>query len=1245
MAQQIQQKLIEEEMKDAYVDYAMSVIVGRALPDVRDGLKPVHRRILYSMHQNGLLHNKPFRKSARIVGDVLGKYHPHGDSAVYDALVRLAQHWSLRYPLIFGQGNFGSVDGDSPAAQRYCITGDSLIVTEKGLVPIESLSNKEKIDIKILSKDKKIHKASKWFDSDEHPTIKLTTNKGYSITGSHNHPLLMLTKDEFERPKFEWKLLENIKEGDFVVIDRSNDKLWPKNKLNLKKYFPQLKNKRIKKRILPNYLDRDLAFILGALVSEGSLTEKKIEFCNSDEKWINSFEEIWNKIFPDSVLHKFKRKPSSYGKKDYYRLECHYLYTIDFLKNIGLVLDKSEKRQIPFTILQSPKDIESSFLKSYFEGDGNINYFSKKRSLDLGCCSKSETLINQIQILLLRFGIDSFKRADRDCWKIFIRGKRNVLRFYKEIRFLFDRKNKTLEYGLIKYQKESSLTDFVPHLSNYIRNQTNSEFLIKNNFDRYGNMEKNYERVSSILLQKTGIDHSSMFEYLLTYNYLFEPVVKVENAGIQKVYSIKVESNCHSFISNGFISHNTEARMSAIAEQILLDIEKNTVDFAPNYDGSTQEPTVLPAKLPNLLINGSSGIAVGMATNMPPHNFAEISDAIIATINDPEIDINRLIQIVPGPDFPTGGYICGKNGIKSAYLTGKGRLILRAKAEIQETKNKKRIIISEIPYQVNKSLLIENIANLVKDKRIEGISDIRDESDRKGMQIVIEIRKSHDENIILNQLYKHSNLQTTFGVINLALVNNEPKILNLKEIIQNYISHRKVVVTRRTKFELKKAEQRYHILEGLSIALKNIDEAVSLIKKSKDPQEAKQQLTKKFKLTEIQSQAILDMRLQKLTSLEQNKIKEELESLIKLIKELKEILASEQKILEIIKKELIEIRDKFSDSRRTEILDIEEEIETADLIPEDDVVITMTYSGYIKQIPLETYRQQKRGGKGVKGTETKEDDIVKQLFITSNHNTLLFFTNKGKVHALKAYQIPQGSRYAKGKAIINLLNLPETERITTIVPISSFDKNHFLIMATKKGLIKKTSLDAYSKPRKGGVIGINLKEDDELVEARLTPGILKFMIATKKGMAVKFDEKAIRAIGRTATGVRGIRLKKDDEVIGLEVALDNAYLLTITEKGQGKKTIISEYRLINRGGKGVINMKINKKTGNVIGIKTMKDDDEIIIMTENGIVIRTSASNISSIGRNTSGVKVIRLNDNDKVTTLARVVQKNGNSN
>ena len=804
MPEEIQQKLIEDEMQEAYIDYSMSVIVGRALPDVRDGLKPVHRRILYAMNDLGLLSNKPFKKSARIVGNTLGLYHPHGDTAVYDALVRLAQDFSLRYPLVDGQGNFGSIDGFSAASMRY-----------------------------------------------------------------------------------------------------------------------------------------------------------------------------------------------------------------------------------------------------------------------------------------------------------------------------------------------------------------------------------------------------------------------------------------------------TEARLSKIAEELLVDIDKDTVNFTPNFDNSLKEPVVLPSRIPNLLVNGSSGIAVGMATNIPPHNIREISNALISIIDNKETTTDELMNYIKGPDFPTGGFILGRAGIKQAYKSGKGKLIVRAKSKIEKNK----IIITEIPYMVNKTSLIEDIVSLVKDKRIEGISDIRDESDRRGMSIVIETKNINPE-IVLNNLCKYTQLQTTFGVIMLALHDNQPRVMPIKQMLAYYLDHRKDVVTRRTKFDLDKAEKRAHILEGLKAALKDIDNVIALIKKSKDVLTAKASLMNNYQLTEIQSNAILEMRLQRLTSLERNKIDEEYSSLLKLIKELKDILASEQKILWIIKNELTEIRDKYQDERRTQILDVEYEIETEDLVKEEDIVITSTHSGYIKQIPLETYKQQRRGGKGIIATIPKEEDIVEHLFVTNTHSYLLFFTNKGKVHWLKAFQIPQASRYSKGKAIVNLLNLEEDEMVNTILPIYSFEDHHYLLFATKKGIIKKTSLLEFSNPRRGGIKAVSLKED-ELVQVRLTPGNLDFILATKNGLALRFNETDVRSVGRNASGVRGIRLRKNDCVIGMEVALTSATLLTVTENGYGKRTDVNEYRTIRRGGKGVISIQTkyiypDSKNGAVIGIKTIKDNDEVMLISQKGVIIRIAAKDIGIKGRNTQGVRLMKLVD-DKVKTLARVIVKDNN--
>jgi len=798
--QRIVKRLIADEMRESYISYSMSVIVGRALPDARDGLKPVHRRVLYTMYENGLFHNKPFRKSANVVGNCMAKYHPHGDAAIYDTLVRMAQDFSLRYPLVQGHGNFGSIDGDSPAAMRY-----------------------------------------------------------------------------------------------------------------------------------------------------------------------------------------------------------------------------------------------------------------------------------------------------------------------------------------------------------------------------------------------------------------------------------------------------SEARLSKLAEEMLEDIDKETVKFQPNFDDSAKEPIILPSKLPNLLINGSSGIAVGMATNMPPHNLVEIADGIIKVIDNPDITVDELIAVIKGPDFPTGGLICGRAGIISAYHTGRGRIVVRSKTEIIDKANKKAIIISEIPYMVNKAVLVEQIADNVRNKKISGISDLRDESDREGIRVVVELKKDANPEIVLNQLYKHTRMQDSFGIINLALVNNQPKVLNLRELIICHINHRRQVIRKRTEFDLTKAEERAHILKGLRIALANIDNVITLIKKSVSADDARKLLISRFKLTEKQANAVLDMKLQKLSSLEQKKIKDELESLLKLIEQLKAILASEQKILNIIKTELLELKKKYGDERRTHFTDIEEDIEIEDLIKEEEMVIIVTHDGYIKRLPLDTYKQQHRGGKGVIATKTKEEDFVEDIFITSTHSYLLFFTDRGMVYWLKAYKVPEESRIAKGKAIINLLNL-KNEKITSVIPIREFKKGYYLLMATKNGIIKKTELEAYSRPRANGIIAINLDKGDELINAVLTDGAKNILLATRSGMAVKFNERDARPVGRTSRGVIGIRLRENDCVVGMIIADDNKALLTITENGYGKRTLINNYRLINRGGYGVINIQCSERNGNVVSVNSINGSDEIILISRRGIVIRMPANGISLIGRNTQGVRLMRLSNDDSVVSAAKII-------
>ena len=680
----------------------------------------------------------------------------------------------------------------------------------------------------------------------------------------------------------------------------------------------------------------------------------------------------------------------------------------------------------------------------------------------------------------------------------------------------------------------------------------------------------------------------------------------------------------------------TEARMSKIAEQMLVDIEKNTVDFMPNYDDRLQEPTVLPAKIPALLVNGSSGIAVGMATNIPPHNLTEVINGIIKIIDDDNVTDDELIQIIKGPDFPTGGLILGLEGIKEAYKTGRGKIIMRAEAEIEEMSgNRQRIIVSSLPYQVNKARLIENIARLAREKRIEGISEMRDESDRKEkVRIVMELKRDANPRVVLNQLYKNTQMQDTFGVIMLALVDGEPKVLTLRQCLDCYIEHRKTVILRRTQFDLDKALARAHILEGLRIAIDNIDEVIAIIRSSYD--DAKERLIERFGLTDIQAQAILDMRLKTLSGLQREKIEEEYKQLMELIEHLRAILNSEKLVFDIIKEELIEIRDKFGDDRKTKIVAAEGEIDIDDLIKEEQTVIALTHFGYIKRMPIDTYRSQKRGGKGITGIATREEDFVKQIFTASTHDTILFFTNKGKLYKLRGYEVPEAGRTARGTAIVNLLSLDAGEKVSAVIPIQNFAEGKYLLMATKNGLIKKTALAEYNSARKTGLQGITLKEDDELIAVRLTDGEDNVVLVTRNGMCITFDEKDVRPIGRVSQGVIGIRIDEDDEVIGMESIISGgkATLLAITENGFGKRTELDEYRVQIRGGKGVITYKVTQKTGKLVGARIATDDEDVMLITDKGTIIRLKVKDISVLGRSTQGVTLMRTTDGGKVVSM-----------
>lgn len=683
----------------------------------------------------------------------------------------------------------------------------------------------------------------------------------------------------------------------------------------------------------------------------------------------------------------------------------------------------------------------------------------------------------------------------------------------------------------------------------------------------------------------------------------------------------------------------TESRMSKIAMEMLRDINKDTIDFGDNYDGSEREPLVLPARYPNLLVNGAAGIAVGMATNIPPHQLGETIDGVLAIADNPAITTEELMEFVPGPDFPTGGIILGRSGIRRAYETGRGSIVVRAKVEIEQHPNgKETILVNELPYQVNKAKLIEKIAELVRDKKIEGITGLRDESDRNGMRIVIEIRRDANANVVLNNLYKQTAMQSSFGINMLALVDGQPKVLSLKEMLYHYLEHQKVVITRRTKFELRKAEERAHILEGLRIALDHIDEIINIIRSSRNGEEAKPVLMERFNLSERQAQAILDMRLVRLSGLERQKIEDEYNELLALIKDLKEILADEDRVLDIIRTELTEIKERFNDTRRTEIAAGGlEMIEDEDLIPRENSVITLTHNGYIKRLAASTYRSQKRGGRGVQGMGTNEDDFVEHLLYTSTHDTILFFTSKGRVFRAKGYEIPEYGRTAKGLPIVNLLNVEKGEHVTAMIQVESYDEDAYFIFTTKKGITKRTSLSHFANIRANGLIAIGLHDDDDLISVRLTDGTKQIVIGTRQGMLVRFNEEDIRSMGRTAAGVRGIKLREDDYVVGMEILEEGQEILVVTEKGFGKRTPEAEYRLQNRGGVGIKTAQITDKNGPLVAVKTVEGNEDIMLITINGMLIRMDVNDISVVGRSTQGVRLIRLGDEEIVATVAKV--------
>jgi DNA gyrase subunit A len=1003
----VEPRALEEEMRTAYLDYAMSVIVGRALPDVRDGLKPVHRRVLYAMNELGLGPTRSYAKCAKIVGEVMGNYHPHGDTAIYDTLVRMAQDFSMRYELVDGQGNFGSIDDDPAAAMRYCVTGDTRVSLPDEAVPIRELAGGMQpntewvVDLCVLDRIAQPVHASRIFHSGEHRTLRLRTREGYELTGTPNHPLLCLV-ELAGAPLLLWRVLGEIRPGERVVM-------------------------------------------------------------NSD----------------------------------------------------------SLSASRPSTGLAEPT------------------------ARDL--------------------------RDDR--------ARRNA---------------------------------------------------------------SSASASSVALLERLGEDLPALLEPLRS-GYHYAEVASVTDAGVQPVYSLRVDTDDHSFLTNGFVSHNTEARLARIATEMLRDLDMDTVDFAPNYDGSRQEPLVLPARLPNLLVNGSSGIAVGMATNIPPHNLREVIAATIAYIDDPTMAVDGLMRHVKGPDFPTGGIILGRAGIKDAYETGRGRVRIQARAHVEPLKQgKEAIVVTELPFMVKKGGpggLIEKIAELVREKKIPEIADLNDYSDKRGMRLMIELKRDAIPKVVLNKLYKHTPMQTTFGVNMVALVDNVPRTLDLRAVIHNYVAHQREVIVRRTKHELSEKEARAHILEGLLTALDNLDAIIELIRGSRDRDNAREQLVARFELSAVQATAILDLRLSQLTALEADSIKQEHADVTERIAELRAILGDEGRVLAVIKEELSEIAERFGDERRTEISHSEDEIDIEDLIADQQMVITITQSGYIKSLPLATYRQQLRGGRGVTGMDMKDGDFIEHLFVCSSHDYLLFFSNRGKVYRSKVYELPEAQRTAKGRALVNILPLAEGERIQAVLSTRDFSETKYLVFATRNGTVKKTELLAYNTPIKAdGIIAINIRDDDELLAVRAVNPDDEIIMVSRAGLTVRFAESDARAMGRDTTGVRGMNVGKSGQVIAMDVARDDMDLLVVTENGYGKRTQIGQYRKTIRGAKGVKTIGLTEKKGGLAGALVVREHQELVFISVGGMVQRTSAQGISQQGRSATGVRVMNLKDDDMVSAVALVM-------
>ncbi|HEX5246546.1 MAG TPA: DNA gyrase subunit A [Gaiellaceae bacterium] len=1118
---------------------------------------------------------------------------------------------------------------------RYCITGDTRVETPRGSYRVGDLvadtrpESDNAVDLEVLDRLGRPVHASMLFHSGEHPTLRIRTREGYELTGSRNHPVLCLV-DMVGVPLLLWKRLDEMKSGDRVLLARMNRDGAEETTAR----------------------DRQEAMLLGAFVSEGWVSRDRAGFGNADPWFFNEVLAAYDavvggsrSVWAEGEFHRFEARSGSGYVVTPFAKSC-------LLELCGL---RSNAKVVPESVWRGSRPYKRVFLQSLFEGDGSCSLLPRK-TIQVSYSTYSAQLAKDVQLLLLEFGVVSrLCRYAKGEIKVVITNRRDARRFSLDVGF-FGAKQKKLERLLAEIPRESSALshDHVPYVADYIRTDCGSrwvdkDWLRRHNVDRV----ERWEQGGAAIMERIASEEvRAVVEPLVSGEYYYAEVATVEDAGVQPVYSLRVDTKDHSFLTNGFVSHNTEARLSRMATEMLRDIDANTVDFEPNYDESRRQPTVLPSRFPNLLVNGSTGIAVGMATNMPPHRLGEIVDAVVAMIDNPDVDVEGLMKHVTGPDFPTGAYIVGRSGIRDAYRTGRGRIVMRARAHIEELRGgKSAIVISELPYGVKKggdTGVIRKIADLVQEKVLTEISDLADHSDRTGMRIQVELKRDAIPQVALNKLFKHTSLQSTFGYNAVALVDGVPKTLSLLELVRHYLDFQREIVIRRSKDELQKNEARAHVLEGYLIALDNIDAVVALIRAAADADDARTQLQERFTLSEIQAQAILDMRLARLTGLARTEVEEEYRDKMERIAELRELLGDPAKIDALIKDELLEIKQIYgsrNDDRRTEIVHAEEELELEDMIAEEDMVIAITQSGYIKRLPVTAYREQKRGGIGVMGMELKDEDYIEHLFVASTHDYILFFTNVGKVYRLKVHELPLGSRQSKGRAIVNLLPFRQDETVRAVVQTRDFSEAKYLVFGTKNGVVKKTELASYNTPLKAdGIIAIKMREGDELVGVRHSSGGDDILMISKLGQAIRFHEKEVRAMGRDTSGVAGMKMRGNDEVISVNIAQDDSDLLVVTENGYGKRTRVGDYPIKGRGGMGVKTIQLTEAKGTLAGARVVRDGYQVMLISTGGTVIRMPVEDVKRLGRATQGVIVMRLRGDERVSSLAPVVESDEQS-